>query len=207
VGETESLALQTRDGGPAARFFRDRQQMGDEPVSQTMRAARIAGVFYLLNIVTIFLSILVRGTSAQPLLQVISTACSVVVAALLYEVLKAVNESLSLTGAFFRLLACAVAVIGYVYKPATQMVIVFFGFHFIVIGYLIFRSPFLWRWVGVLTMISGAGALIFAMPGAMTLFRYFIPLGLATELSITVCLFKARGNSAASRSLPSPQTA
>ena len=84
--------------------------------------------------------------------------------------------------------------IGYVYKPVTQMVIVFFGFHFIVIGYLIFRSRFLWRWVGVLAMIAGAGALMFAVPAAMTLFRYFIPLGLATEVSLTVCLFTAQSD-------------
>jgi Domain of unknown function (DUF4386) len=83
--------------------------------------ARVAGVFYLLNILTIFLAIsFFRGLfvsgdvaatatnlAAHPLrfqsgfaLELASTACSVAVAALLYVLLEPVNKSLSVLAGF-----------------------------------------------------------------------------------------------------------
>jgi len=56
------------------------------------KIARIAATFYALNIVTILMSILLRhSVSLHQPLQIVSTACSIVVAALLYEVLKPVD--------------------------------------------------------------------------------------------------------------------
>ena len=152
--------------------------------------ARAAGVFYLLNVATILLAILVlRGSAAALPVKMISTACSIVVAALLYELLKVVNESVSLIAAFFRLVACAVAVVGYVVQPASRMVIPLFGFHFIALGYLIFRSGFLPRWLGILAGVTGVISLVFLVPEfAAPLLRYFAALGLATELSLSTCL-------------------
>lgn len=153
--------------------------------------ARAAGVFYALNIVTIVTSIALRHfTTAHLVLEVGSTACSVVVAALLYELLKPVNEAISLVAAFFRLTACAVALIGYVFKPAANMVIVFFGFHFLAIGYLVFRAGY--RLLGGWAMFGGGCALIFIVPSAAPLFRYFVPAGAITELSLTAWLLAAR---------------
>lgn len=212
-----------------------------------MRTARIAGVFYLLNIATIFAAIFFfRGiivardpaaTAANVLaheasfrlgsaLEVISTACSIVVAALFYELLKPVNRSASLTAAFFRLAACAVAVVGYLFQlaplqilgggvpslsglkqdelqaialllyrlhgPASDMVIVFFGFHFVLIGYLIFRSTFLPRVLGALVGVAGLGGLIFlAPPVAHSVFLYFVAIGALAEWSLTAWLLAA----------------
>jgi hypothetical protein len=124
-------------------------------------------------------------------LEIISTACSIVVAALLYELLNPVSEASSLVAAFFRLTACATALIGYVYKPAANMVIILFGFHFIVMGYLIFRAGH--RALGALATVLGFGALIFfAPPIAIRLFPYFAAVGLFTELSLTAWLCAAR---------------
>lgn len=94
------------------------------------RKARVAGVFYLLNIVTILVAVfLSRGTAADVLahetalrarfaLELFSTACSIVVAALLYELFETVNRSVSLIAAFFRLVACAVAPVNYLLELA-----------------------------------------------------------------------------------------
>ena len=152
--------------------------------------ARTTGVFYLLNIVAILLSISVfRGSAAAMPLKVISTACSIVVAALLYEILRPVNEPVSLVAAFFRLTACAVALVGYVYQPASRIVIILFGFHFIPLGYLISRSGFLPRWLGRLVAVVGVCCLVFLAPALGTLlFPYFVALGLVAELSLTACL-------------------
>lgn len=160
----------------------------------------MAGFFYALNIATIFSAILFRHyASAHLALEIISTACSVVVAALLYEVLKPVDEAFSLVGAFFRLTACATALVGYVFKPAANMVIIFFGFHFIVIGYLIFRAGY--RLLGAWATFAGFSALIFfAPPIATRLFPYFAAIGLITELSLTAWLLTGGGASPGSPS-------
>ena len=202
--------------------------------------ARIAGLFYLLNIATIFLAIfLFRGLFVSRDLvatatnlavhstlfgfgfasEIISSACSVCVAALLYELFKPVDSSVALLGAFFRLVACAIAAIGYVFqvapfqigrhaasfatlKPDTvqalfalvstlhahtsNVLLVFFGFHFIMLGYLILRSRAVSRVLGLLVTVAGFGGLIFLAPpiGAFV-FPYFAGLGLVAELSLT----------------------
>ena len=196
--------------------------------------ARVAGVFYALNIVTIFSAIfLIRGiivprdanaTAANlaahatslrigSALEIISTACSIVVAALLYELLKSVNESASLVAAFFRLAACATAIFGYVLElaplelpgggvpllvyrlrgSASRILIVFFAFHFLVIGYLILKSRILPRLVGAFVSIAGASGLIFlVLPFTSGVLLYFVPVGLIAELSLTASLLMAR---------------
>ena len=207
------------------------------------RMARIAGLFYLFNILTIFLAIFCfRGiivprdaaaTAANLLaheaqyrlglsLEVISTACSIVVAVLFFALLKPVDKNLSLLAAVFRLMACALALVGYLFQlaplqilgpsqslstiqpnelpaiglllqrlhvPASDMVIVFFGFHFFVLGYLIFRSGFLPRALGVLSIVSSLGALIYlAPPLARILSPYILGLGFILEVSLTAWL-------------------
>ena len=100
-----------------------------------MSRARTAGVFYLLNLFTIFLSIfLFRGlivsgnasaTATNALehlwrfrlafaFQVVSTACSIAMIAFLYGILKPVDSGFSLLATLLRLIACAIAAIGYV---------------------------------------------------------------------------------------------
>jgi hypothetical protein len=180
--------------------------------------ARIAGGFYLLNIVTILLAVFLfrgivvgRDEGALRLgiaFELISTSCSIVVAAFFYELLRPVSRSVSLIAAFCRLIACVVAVVGYIFQsaplvvsgavglllyrlrvPATNIVIVFFGFHFVLLGYLIFRSGFLPRFLGVLAGLAGLGALTSVAPQlARPLFPYFVAIGLLTEVSLTVWL-------------------
>jgi uncharacterized protein DUF4386 len=197
------------------------------------RKARVAGVFYLLNIVTILVAVfLSRGTSADVLahetalrarfaLELFSTACSIVVAALLYELFEPVNRSVSLVAAFFRLVACAVAPVNYLLElaplriasgppisgmrpeesqaialllhrlhgTASDIVIVFFAFYGLLIGYLIFNSTFLPRIIGVLFCVEGVMALsVLVPPLARHLFPYFVAVGLLCEVSLTFCL-------------------
>lgn len=192
--------------------------------------ARLAGIFYLLNIVTIFLSIFffrglfVSGDAtatasnieAHRLLfqsgfasELVSTGCSLGVAAFLYHLLKPVNKSLSLFAAFCRLAACGMFIVNDLFQIASlqlarvesqllgQMLsafransssigIVFFAYHFVLIGYLIFKSNFLPRLLGALLILAGFGALMFLVPSfGRSLFLYFAPLGLIGELSLT----------------------
>lgn len=119
------------------------QRAARGPMSPTTRA-RIAGVFYLANIATIFLSILlfrglvvsgdVTATAANIAAhlgryrlafasQVVSTATSVAVAALLYGVFRPVDRSISLMATLFRVLACGLAAVGYVLQLAPLVIV------------------------------------------------------------------------------------
>jgi len=205
--------------------------------------ARLAGISYLLNVMTALLSVfsfrglVVSGDPAATAtnilahasrfrlgfaFEIIATASSIAVTALFYELFKPVNRSLSLLAAFFRLIACALAAFSYLFhlvplqilggtyplrvvkseelpalallllsfQPRTMNIfIIFFGFHFVVIGYLTFRSTFLPRALGVLAAFAGLGALSFLAPPLGTyLFPYLAATYLLCEVSLTLWL-------------------
>ena len=207
------------------------------------RQAMAAGLLYAANIATILGSIwLLRGiiaprdpgmTAANVAahasllrfglgLELLSTACSIGVAGLLYRLFKPVNASVSALAAFFRLTACAVAIVGYLFQfapleiladgwrvtgldptqlaatalmlfrlhsLASNVVVLLFGCHFVLIGYLVFRSRFLPRALGVLAASTGVGAMIVLSPRlAAMLFPYLAGGGLLAEVSLTVSL-------------------
>jgi len=61
----------------------------------------------------------------------------------------------------------------------------FFGFETMLEGWLILRSTFLPRWLGVLTMIAGVGWLIFLIPSlGYALFNFIVLLGLVSSMAI-----------------------
>ena len=177
--------------------------------------ARIAGVFYLITFVTAIFSeffvqarLVVDGDAATTATNIlahefmfrsavaaglIGIASYVAVTALLYELLKPVNRSLSLLAAFFSLMGCALWFVGCVFRLAVFVVLggaqylsvfkpeqlqalalvflklngrafsvgmVLFGFYCLLLGYLIFRSTFMPRILGMLVAIAGLGDLI-----------------------------------------------
>ena len=80
------------------------------------------------------------------------------------------------------------------YAQVFFIAMVFFGFHCLLIGYLICRSAFLPRILGVLMAIAGlcylthSFALVLSPALAAHLFSYLMPLGLPGELSLTLWL-------------------
>ena len=213
------------------------------------RKARIAGVFYLLEMLTGAFAIIfvggrffVFGDAAatatnilahESLFQLgfaanlIQFACYVAVTGLFYDLFKPVNKSLSLLAAFFSLVGCAIGAVSCLFEFAPLTVLggaqylnvftleqlqalslmflklygqlfnisfVFFGFYCLLIGYLIFRSTFLPRILGVLMAIAGLGWLTFLSP-ALThaLSPYILAAGLG-EVSLTLWLLVAGVN-------------
>jgi hypothetical protein len=201
----------------------------------------VAGAFYLLNTITILLAVaLMRGivVAGNPsatatnlmanlsrfqigwTLEVLSTACSLGVAAYFYRLFDPVSRGLSLLATCFRVVACAVAMVGYLAQAtpfqilsgahylgaispgelqaiaflpfrvsamASNLVIAVFGLHFVALGILIYRSTFLPRALGALTVVAGVSALTFLLP-PLTNRLVVLPLGFVTELALTVWL-------------------
>jgi hypothetical protein len=149
--------------------------------------ARIAGACYLVTFVTGVLAlVLVRGRLAVNL---VATVFYLAVTLLFYDLFKPVSRSLSFLAAIFSLAGCAVGVLAAFQVPFPVNPLVFFGFYCILIGYLIFRSTFLPRFLGALMAFGGLGWLTFLWPPlARSLAPYNLAPGMLGEGVLTVWL-------------------
>jgi hypothetical protein len=154
--------------------------------------ARLAGALYLLSIVTGLTGALVGSghESLADAANLTGIVCYIAVTLILYGIFKPVNKILSLLAALFSLMGC-------VLLPLTQMHLatlpinpmVCFGVYCLLIGYLIIRSEFMPRVVGVLMALTGLGWLTFiSRPLADHTSRYVMALGLLGEGSLTLWL-------------------
>ena len=151
--------------------------------------ARIAGIFYLLTIVTGAFALVVHGPLRSAML-LGSTACYVGVTVLFYGLFRPVNRGVSAIAALFSLIGCALSILG-VFSPGSTTLnpLVFFGCYCLLIGYLILRSTFLPRILGVLMAFGGLGWLSFVSPGlSQYLSPYNMAPGILGEAALTVWL-------------------
>ena len=162
--------------------------MGWISEASPLRKARLAGVFYLLTFVTGMLA-LVSG-SGMLIANLIATPCYVVVTLLFYGIFRPVNKRLSLLAAFFGLVGCTIGALRpFHLDPLHINSLVFFGFYCLLIGYLILRSTFLPRILGVLTAFGGLGWLTFvSVPLAKHLSPYNMLPGILGEGALTLWL-------------------
>jgi hypothetical protein len=148
--------------------------------------ARTAGVVYLLYFLTAVLGELLLSRKLVfygDAVNLIANAFYVAVTVLFYELLKPVNKRVSLIAALFSLVGCAIAILDLFHlAPSHLSPLLFFGPYCILLGYLIFRSTFLPRILGVLMMFAGVGWLIFLLPAVVHhLSRYIEGLGIFAE--------------------------
>ena len=155
--------------------------------------ARMAGVFYLLNMVVCISAMIfvhgwfgVHGAATT----LISTLSYIAVTLLFYDLFKPVNKKLSLLAALFSLVGCAIGAHSLFHLPTPHIdSLVFFGFYCLLIGYLIFRSTFLPRILGVLMALAGLGYLTYlSHPLAHSLFPYNVAPGGIGEGLLTLWL-------------------
>jgi len=151
--------------------------------------AKLAGVFYLLTFLTGGVALFVRGRMGFAA-GLIAGACYIAVTLLFYYLFKPVSRNLSLLAAFVSLWGCAMGPLSLFVHAASRInPLVFFGFYCLLIGYLIFRSTFLPRILGVLMAIAGMGWLTFLWPPlANYLSPYVFAPGLLGEGALTVWL-------------------
>jgi hypothetical protein len=152
--------------------------------------ARITGVVYLLYFLTaVSAEVFVGRLVVYDAVNLIAYAFYVSVTLLFYDMFKPVNRSLSLVAAFFSLAGCANDLLGlFNLAPYKISSLLFFGPYCILIGYLIFRSIFLPRILGVLMATAGVGWLIFLSPLENYLSTYLKVLGFLAELSLCMWL-------------------
>jgi hypothetical protein len=145
--------------------------------------------------------------------QLVVGACDIGVALIFYRLLKPVSRGLALLAAVFRLVFVAIANVNVLnhfapllllsgaeylsaFKPdqLQTLALVFFGFHCVVLGYLLFRSTFFPRILGLLLAIGGIGYMLnifvnIILPAiGAHLFPYImLPAGIA-EIGLTLWL-------------------
>jgi len=170
--------------------------MADRTVDASPRAkARIAGVFYLLTIVTGAFAAFVSGKLIvySEVASLAASGCYLIVTLLFYGLFKPVDRSLSLIAAVFSLVGCTMGVLSVFHllpSPINSInPLVLFGCYCLLIGYLIFRSTFLPRILGVLMAFGGLGWLTFASATlANSLTPYNLAPGIIGEGALTVWL-------------------
>ncbi len=153
--------------------------------------ARIAGVFYLLTILTGAFAAVFAGHRLGDGANLVASACYVAVTLLLYAIFSPVDRSLSLIAAVFSLVGCAIGALGVFHLTPryTPNSLVLFGVYCLMIGYLIFRSTFLPRILGVLMAFGGLGWLTFVSPElADYLSPYNLAPGILGEGALTLWL-------------------
>ena len=165
--------------------------------------ARLTGLLY----VVIFVAAPSGAKTAAPFRMVVTLACDVGVALLLYQLLEPVHRRLSLLAAVFRLvfvLIMSVAALNYfgathlfqqprsadAFDSGYGWALVPFGAHCVTVGWLIWRSRFLPRALGSLMILAGAAYLMFLSPQLAS--RIFFPwlaiFGVAGEGSLALWL-------------------
>ncbi len=159
--------------------------------------ARIAGIFYLLTIITGALAAASqRGSWYENIANLMAAASYVVVTLVFYSLFKPVNAMMTLIASLFSLAGCAISTLS-VFHVNTVPVdpLVFFGAYCLLIGYLILRSTFLPRFLGVLMVLAGLGWLTFAFPSfSIRLSPYNALPGLVGEGALTMWLLAAGVN-------------
>lgn len=164
--------------------------MTEQPAELSPRAkARIAGVFYLLTILTGALALTVNGPCRAAML-LGSTACYLGVTVLFYGLFRPAGRSTSAIAAVVSLVGCALSILGFFYPGLFALnPLVLFGCYCLMIGDLILRSTFLPRTLGVLMAFGGLGWLTFVSPTLSSfLSPYNMVPGILGEAALAVWL-------------------
>jgi hypothetical protein len=149
--------------------------------------ARIAGVLSVLGVLAaVFGEFLVRRLELAG--DFIAVSCMVAVTLLLYAIFKPVNRGVSLLAASLNLAGLTCGALRW--NPrGVDIPVVFDGLYCLLVGYLIFKSTFLPRVLGVLMASAGLGWLTYLSPPlAKYLSPYNLALGILGQESVMLWL-------------------
>ena len=155
--------------------------------------ARLTGVVYLLYFVTAISGMHLANHGLAAYSRALNFIPNVIYAALvllLYFLLAPVSKSLSLLAACFGFMGCVIGSLG-VFNLISSRVnpLYFFAPYCLLLGYLIFRSTFLPRVLGILMMLAGFAWLVSLLPQLATpIFPYVAALGIIAEAALMLWL-------------------
>jgi hypothetical protein len=160
--------------------------------SSTSRG-RLTGVIYLLFFLTAILAQLLSSRNlvfAGTATNLVSIGFYLALGLLFYTTFKPVNRSISLLAALFNLGGCIVMTVGLFYPTLMPISpLWFFGPYCLLIGYLVLRSTFLPRILGLFMVLAGVGWLAFLIPAvALHLTIYIEALGIFAEAALMLWL-------------------
>jgi hypothetical protein len=155
--------------------------------------ARLTGIVYLAYFVTAIGGELLahHGLAAYGhALNFFPNAIYAALAVLFYFLLAPVNKGLSLLAACFGFAGCVVAGLGIFNLISSRFnPLYFFGPYCLLLGYLIFRSTFLPRVLGILMMLAGVAWLAELVPAlAKPIFPVVAVLGIVAEAALMLWL-------------------
>jgi hypothetical protein len=154
--------------------------------------ARLTGVVYLLYFLTAIPAQFLIGRKFVfygNATNLIATAFYVVLTLLFYGMFKPVNGILSLLAALFSLAGCIVMTLNLFLPSLPISSLLFFGPYCLLIGYLILRSSFLPRILGLLMALAGLGWLAFLFPTVAHSLTLSIEIfGIVAEASLMLWL-------------------
>jgi hypothetical protein len=159
-----------------------------------MSLARIAGLVYVITFVSGTFALLVP--TGRAISNLIAASSYIAVTVLFYFLFRPVDRAISLLAAIVSLTGCVVSVLVpmRVIAPVINP-LAFFGIYCLLIGYLVYRSTYLPRAIGVLMMCGGVGWLTFALPSlAAALSPYNFGPGIIAEGVLTLWLVIAGVN-------------
>jgi hypothetical protein len=150
--------------------------------------ARMAGVLYLLSLLTAAITELFLHGRLDIAGGLIAVAGMVAMTLLFYDIFKPVNMGLALLAAFFSLVGLAFEALR-LQPRGVNIALVFAGLYCVLSGYLIFRSTVLPRILGPLMAFAGLGWLTFlSTPLVHHLSPYNVASGLLGEVLVFLWL-------------------
>jgi hypothetical protein len=158
----------------------------------TRSRARITGAVYLVYFLAVMLAVALTGHVAPAFsdaANLIANAVYVAVTLLLYEIFKPVNRSIAQLAVAISFAGCIVQSLSLFHLAPSHSSLPIFGLFNLTIGYLILRSTFLPRVLGVLMMLSGFAWLTVLSPELLKHISMYVEIiGVVAEGSLMVWL-------------------
>ncbi|MGR4064333.1 MAG: DUF4386 domain-containing protein [Vulcanimicrobiaceae bacterium] len=158
----------------------------------TRLRARATGAVYVLYFVTVIFATSLIGhvpAAYSDAANLLANANYVVLSVLLYRIFKPVSRSVALTAVAISVLGCVVQSLSLFHLTSPHSSLPIFGLFNITIGYLILRSTFLPRVLGVLMVLSGLGWLTVLSPDLVKHVGTYVEiLGIVAEGSLAIWL-------------------
>jgi hypothetical protein len=157
----------------------------------TRSRARITGAAYLFYFVTAIVAAasIGRGPAVYDAANLFSNAVYVALTMLLYQIFKPVNRNVALIAVIISAVGCVIQSLSLFHLAQPQSALPVFGLFNLTIGYLIVRSTFLPRTLGILMALSGFGWLTVLSPQLLIHTKLYIEIaGVVAEGSLMLWL-------------------